>query len=120
MTLCIYAPDVEVLDAVVHKIRISPTWTSNKNGVFGWFLNTRGIDSVDLGDHLDFLLSALRGQNVDMNEIKEMGCSYRVSCFWSSVSGNGGPELKPQQMSQLAAMDMELHFDLWFDPPKEE
>jgi hypothetical protein len=120
VTLCIYAANAAALDAMANEIKISPTWTSDKGGILGWFLNTRDIDSVDVGDHLDFLLGALRGQNVDMNRIKEMGCSYRVSCFWSSVSGNGGPELKPRLMAELAAMDMELHFDLWFDPPEDE
>jgi len=108
------------MNRMADAIKITPTRTSNKNGLLGWFFDTKELDSVDVTDHLDLLLKELKSYCVDMKKIKEMGCSYLTYCFWSSVSGNGGPELKPRQMAELAAMDMELHFDLWFDPPEEE
>ena len=120
VTLCIYGSDAETMNRMANEIKISPTRTTNKDGLLGWFFDTRELDSVDVSDHLDLLLRELETCHVDMKKIKRMGCWYRIYCFWSSVSGNGGPALMPRQMAALAAMDMELHFDLWFDPPEEE
>lgn len=120
VTLCIYGSDADTMNRMADEIKISPTRTSNKNGLLGWFFDTEELDSVDVADHLDLLLRELEACGVDMKKIKAMGCWYRIFCFWSSVSGNGGPALGPKQMAALASWDMELHFDLWFDPPEEE
>ncbi|RFU46430.1 hypothetical protein D0B32_18700 [Paraburkholderia sp. DHOC27] len=117
VTLCIYCSDMETMKRVTTEIKISPTRTSSRNGLLGWFLDTSELESVDVSNHLDLLLRKIRTGHIDMKKLREMGCWYRTYCLWTSVSGNGGPALKPKHMADLASLEMELHFDLWFDPP---
>ena len=37
-----------------------------------------------------------------------------VSCYWVSRSDDGGPSVRPSQMRDLARLNLELWFDVYF------
>ena len=47
-------------------------------------------------------------------ELKKKGCELRISCFWESVSGNGGPILDHVFLHDLSKLAVDLNFDVWF------
>ncbi len=36
-----------------------------------------------------------------------------IFCYWLSQSGHGGPIVSPAQMGRLAALNIELGFDIY-------
>jgi Domain of unknown function (DUF4279) len=84
--------------------------------VGGWFLSSEGrVDSLDLRRHLDWLLTQLSPAAEDVKVIAARPeVSMHVTCIWWSKYGHGGPTLWPEQMSELARLDLECAFELSF------
>ena len=81
----------------------------------GWFLTSQGaIDSRDVRKHLDWLLAQIVPQTDAFLSLQAEGCRMDVSCYWVSHSGHGGPSVRPGQMRDLARLNLELWFDVYF------
>lgn len=79
----------------------------------GWFLSSEGVvESKDLRRHLDWLLDRLDRSAEELAKLQErQGVRMCVYCIWWSKYGGGGPSLWPEQMRQLAALNLECCFD---------
>jgi hypothetical protein len=79
----------------------------------GWFLTSKEtIDSVDVQDHLHWLLSLILPRRSEILEL-QADCRMDVSCNWLSEQGHGGPTLTPKIMGELAQLNLELWFDVY-------
>jgi hypothetical protein len=80
-----------------------------------WSLSSEGrIQSRDFRRHLDWLLDQLEPQERTLVALQHDGWSMNVSVYWLSRLGHGGPELWPRQMASLAAMNLQIWFDVYF------
>jgi hypothetical protein len=90
--------------------KIHPTYP-----LHGWFLCSEGVlDSKDSRRHLDWLLEILSAKAETIRSLQNEGCRMDVCCVWHSKSGNGGPTISPNQMGELARLNLELWFDVYF------
>jgi hypothetical protein len=81
----------------------------------GWFLYSKdSVDSKDLRRHVDWLLAILTPKGEILRSLQNEGCRMDVCCLWDSKSGHGGPTLWPQQMAELARLNLKLWFDVYF------
>ncbi len=82
----------------------------------GWFLSSESaVKSMDLRRHLDWLLDKLEPTADALRVLQiEPGTRMAVNCIWWSKTGQGGPTLWPEQMSRLAALNLECSFDVSF------
>ncbi len=79
------------------------------------------VQSLDLRRHLDWLLAQLLPRASALLELQEMpGLRMGVNCAWYSKLGHGGPTLWPEQMQQMAELNLECSFDLYFLPDEDE
>ena len=77
----------------------------------GWFLRSKDhVESYDSAKHLDWLLQQLQPHRETLKELHSQGWRMDIACFWDSHSGHGGPDL----LQRLAAMGIELWFDVYF------
>lgn len=84
--------------------------------VSGWFVGTQGIlNSRDIRVHLEWILDRLKDKRNQLNLLVELGFEMKISCFWESASGNGGPILDHEIIARLSEFPLDLHFDVWFD-----
>jgi hypothetical protein len=82
----------------------------------GWFLCSKdSVDSKDSRRHVDWLLAILTPKGEILRSLQNEGCRMDVCCLWYSKSGHGGPTLSPYQMAELARLNLELWFDVYFD-----
>ncbi len=123
-TLRIYPESLDPTE-VTARLAIEPSdWQrrgeSRRSGsrpakLHGWFLTSQGaVDSCDLRKHLDWLLARVGSRADAIRALQEEGCRMDVSCFWASRSGHGGPSVLPAQMRELARLNLELWFDVYF------
>jgi hypothetical protein len=132
VTLCIYPGEVDP-DVVTKHLAITPT-RSQKSGDTpdiqtstqkapkpnAWFLSSKSeVSSKDLRRHIDFILDKVAPRANSLRELKELGSEIRVSCYWASKYGHGGPTISPHQMRKLVLLDIELELDLYL-PGQEE
>jgi hypothetical protein len=86
-----------------------------------WSLSSeRYVSSKDVRAHLDWLLDRLTNSHHGLRELQEhheVGMS--VNCVWWSRGGHGGPTLWPEQMRQLAELNLECSFEVQFYPEDE-
>ncbi len=81
----------------------------------GWFLSTRGrVRSRDLRRHIDWLLDQIEGKAAESRALRNEEGRIRISCYWASRFGEGGPTISPDQMRRLGALNLELSFDIYF------
>lgn len=126
-TLCIYhaSADPQEVTAI---LKIKPD-SSQKVGelirrgkkatVSGWFLGTKDVlKSKDVRAHIEGLLDKISKKKKELEKLRATGYEMRISCFWESASGNGGPILDHEFMKRLSEFPFELHFDIWFDCSK--
>jgi hypothetical protein len=59
------------------------------------------------------LLSRIGSQSEVIRTLQAEGCKMDISCFWVSASGHGGPSVRPDQMGELARLNLELWFDVY-------
>jgi hypothetical protein len=86
-----------------------------------WFLRTKDIlQSRDFRAHIDWLLDKVSAKKKELQRLFDAGYEIKISCFWASASGNGGPYLDHEFIKRLSEFPIELDFDIWFDSQQEE
>jgi hypothetical protein len=122
VTLRIY-PGVLSPDEITLRLNLEPSSTQRpevrgpgvKDLPSAWFLRSEGVvDSRDVRRHLDWLLKQIADKRSAFTALRTAGVRIDVSCYWMSASGHGGPTLSPTQMSALAALDLDVGFDVYF------
>jgi hypothetical protein len=83
----------------------------------GWFLTSRGeVESLDTKRHVDFLLARLAGSEAYLAELAAQGLQVDIMCLWQSANkSEGGPNLLPAQMQQLASMSIAIAWNIYVD-----
>ena len=120
-TLLIY-PGKNHPDKITELLEIEPSNISikgeGKRGrkQNGWFLTTQDeIESKDCRRHIDWLLDIIEPKSKLLLQLQSEGVRIEFTCFWVSVSGNGGPTLSPPQMKRLAILNIEIWWDVYFE-----
>jgi hypothetical protein len=123
-TLRIFSDSIDP-SAITSMIGTNPTESYAKGDKYGkklltrkcngWLLDTRGlIESKDCRRHIDWILSKISECDDGLAKLKSTGAEIDISCYWVS-SGQGGPTLSPLQMAELARLDIEIWWDIYFD-----
>ena len=126
-TLCIYHHDLDP-DAVSRQLELRPTQSQRRGDphsakatrpvplrVGAWFLSTRDVSqSRDVRFHIDLLIGMLADKDAIVHQLARDGCELRISCYWRSFSGHGGPMMWPETMGRLAELGIEVSFDVYF------
>lgn len=82
-----------------------------------WSLTSQdAVDSRDLRAHLDYLIDRLSDSKAALELLTAQGWTGRIFVFWVSASGHGGPSIGVHQMTALAALGLELDFDIYPAP----
>lgn len=82
-----------------------------------WALSSEPfVSSKDVRAHLDWLLERLSNSTAALRDLQQRDGKMGVSCPWWSRGGHGGPTLWPEQMRQLADLNLECSFDVMFYP----
>lgn len=85
-----------------------------------WLLSSEDqLESKDLRRHLDWLLARLAGSRAALTALRAGGAMIDLGCVWLSANGRGGPTLSPAQMEALAALGLEVWFDVRLPEPGE-
>lgn len=123
-TLCIYHDSADP-QKVTDSLQILPDRTQKvgeliRRGktatVSGWFLGTKDIvKSKDMRAHIKWILNKLKVKKKELRKLSRLGYTMRISVFWESASGNGGPILDHEFIKLLSEFPLELDFDIWFD-----
>ncbi len=81
-----------------------------------WILSSEeSVVSKDCRRHLCWLLDLLEPVQEKLCELQRSAdLTMYVSCVWWSAHGDGGPTLSPDQMARLAALNLELGFEISF------
>ena len=127
LTLCIYPKSLPVSE-ITALLGLTPTSavdagdtvTHPRSGrsriaqVSNWLLKSeRHVDSLDIRDHLDWLLALLEPVGDAVRKLGQMpDTTITVRCIWWASPTGGGPTLWPKQMRQLADLDLECAFSL--------
>ena len=78
-----------------------------------WLLSSEGrVRSRDVRRHIDWVLQAIDGRGSELQSLRGEGFSMDVLCRWDTI-GQGGPQVSPQQMLQLANLNLTLGFDIY-------
>ena len=81
-----------------------------------WHLrSTPAVESTDAARHIDWILDQIEPRALALAGIQARAAEVSLSCFWVSAHGHGGPSLLPGQMQRLAALNLPLWFDIYFD-----
>ena len=122
-------PDSRLSDEITELLGIEPTERHDKGDRFTgssgrtheapltcWFLSSRDrVTSNDLRDHLDWLLTELMGARAAVLALqKDDDTQMRITCYWRSASGQGGPTLWPEQMRSMTELNLECDFEYCF------
>jgi len=106
------------LDDVAKVLGIAPTRTHSPREPsegYGWFLSTEGIlDSLDLRDHLDWILMHVSGKREAIKRLQERGYQVDIGVKWDSKYGHDGPTLSPENLIGLGKLGLEVWFDIYF------
>lgn len=102
--------------AVSERLGLEPTTASEGGARTWWVLSSEHVvDSRDARRHLDWLLDRIEPAAASLRELREAkDVRTSVRCVWWSKGAHGGPALWPEQLSRLAALGLELGFDLCF------
>jgi hypothetical protein len=128
VTLRVYPGEITPTE-VTERLGLEPSETqtrgavvTNKRGrtrtvkLHGWFLTSKGeVESRDARRHLDWLFARLAPVEEALHALQNTpGVRIDISCGWWSAHGHGGPAVSPKQAQQLAALRLELWFDVYF------
>jgi hypothetical protein len=125
-TLCIY-PGIHNPDEVTKMLQLQPSRVQYKDQLLpghrnkiakinGWFLGSNeNVKSKDLRRHLNWLLGKIRDKEQKLLQLRLNDYEIRVLSFWESTHGNGGPILDYATMRELGNLQIDLHFDIWFN-----
>ena len=85
------------------------------NPLNGWSFSSEGfVESKDLRKHLDWLFDNLSDRKTEIECLRQLGCDLRVSCYWLSKAGHGGPTLSKSQIKSLAEFEFDICLDIYF------
>jgi hypothetical protein len=89
--------------------------------VTSWLMSSEyDVSSKDVRAHLDWLLDRLANAHDALRDLQQHHeVRMSVNCVWWSRGGHGGPTLWPEQMRQLAELNLECSFDVQFYPDDE-
>lgn len=80
-----------------------------------WAFSTKELsNSTNNKEHLDIILKKLHGKQENMNSLINLNCSPDIFCFWNST-GQGGPSMDVNLMSQLVRFGLNITWDMYFD-----
>lgn len=83
------------------------------NNTFWCLSSENTVSSKDVRHHLSWLISVLAPKkSALLNLQRQPGLTMTVNCTWWS-KGSGGPTLWPEQMGQLAKLNLECTFDIY-------
>jgi hypothetical protein len=86
-----------------------------------WLLGSEDIvSSKDLRRHLDWIIGKVRPHRDALLSLQQLpDVKMDVSCVWWSLHGDGGPALWPEQMLDLAELNLEMSigFGYYGDEP---
>jgi len=81
----------------------------------GWFYGSKSaVESYDSQKHLHWLCDRLEPLDQQLRALRAAGWRMDIACFWDSSPGHGGPTLSPALLRRLAALEIELWFDVYF------
>lgn len=81
----------------------------------GWFYRSEdAVESYDSQKHLNWLCDQLEPHDQQLRALRAEGWRMDIACFWDSHPGHGGPTLSPALLRRLAALEIELWFDVYF------
>lgn len=84
--------------------------------ISGWFLESKPfVQSFDCEKHLNWLVDQLTGKGPALDELRQAGWWMDISCYWDSQYGHGGPTFSPELLKRLAALGVEVWFDVYFN-----
>lgn len=87
----------------------------------GWYIESEGkLESYDARRHIDWILDRLGDKATEIQELQSRGSLVDLCCRWDSKSGHGGPTLSPSQLRRLAALGIDVWFDVYFIEEDEE
>lgn len=79
-----------------------------------WKWSTRGVvHSRDNLEHLQAITTLLEGKADQLATLRGLGCETDIFCYWVS-SGQGGPYLDSATMRSLAALGLDVSWDMYF------
>ena len=121
-TLRIYpneSPETVTTQLGISPTRVQEKGDRSKTGVpfttHGWFLCSRNFcSSRDIRRHLDWILEKITSKRNVIQLLCGDGTKADISCYWLSAHGHGGPTLSPIQMAQLATLNLDCWFDIYF------
>jgi hypothetical protein len=80
-----------------------------------WRLSSKNhVNSRDLRDHLEWLFDKIEPRRDRIESLRQLGCVFRVWCYWLSKEGHGGPEFSVRQIQKLAQFQFDLLLDVYF------
>jgi len=83
--------------------------------ISSWQLKTKDVvKSKDLRAHIDWIIDKISGKKAELRLLKRSGYYIKVTCFWISASGNGGPIIDHPLTKRLSKYPIDLEFDIWF------
>lgn len=81
-----------------------------------WILSSRDhVESRDVREHVQWLLDRLDAGR--WAQLRQHPCTTRLSIFWVSRHGHGGPIISVDHARRLGAYEIETHFDIYFGKP---
>ena len=87
-----------------------------RNWPTAWFLESaKQIDSKDVRRHIDWLLDQFNGRSETLRQLRDEDATICLSCFWESATGHGGPMLDADILNRIAALNIGIAFDIYFD-----
>ncbi|MCX6022760.1 MAG: hypothetical protein NTZ05_13740, partial [Chloroflexi bacterium] len=60
----------------------------------------------------DVLLDKLADKESQIYELVKMGYEIRISCFWLSRNGQGGPIISAENLNKMARLKVDLDIDI--------
>ncbi|MBK9927102.1 MAG: DUF4279 domain-containing protein [Anaerolineales bacterium] len=124
-TLCVYLPDSYDPNTLSTKLGIQPSRTQVKGEIYkgkvrewptAWFLESETkLQSKDIRRHISWLIDQIEGKSEFIRQLQSEGSEMKISCFWVSAFGHGGPMLDAEIMKRLAELNVGVGFDIYFD-----
>jgi hypothetical protein len=105
------------LDEVTKSLGIDTRRASAKQKA--WLLPTKDVvQSKDFRRHLDWLLDFVDKHRSQVRDLIARGAMIKISCYWLSASGHGGPMVSAAECQRLGDIGIGLDFDFYGPYPK--
>lgn len=110
---------------VTEQLHLEPSWSYRRgdqkaNGAlrrYGyWEMSSQSsVTSTNLEEHLLWLLDKLEPRKTEFLALVSQRIQTDIFCFWGSKHGYGGPKFSPDVMGRMAALQLSLNLDVYFD-----